>query len=147
MKDNYENYAGFGLTNTENALVIPYKDNDTQYGIFCPISMLCPVREWAIKKSLKEDSNLGGELVTVTEENICVYAYDKGDKRYIFCQNFIDDTYDSLHIQTSEKYQKISVIKVGAEDGVPVDFAYENGEYTINETLTAQQSYILVCEK
>ena len=147
MKDNYENYAGFGLTNTENALVIPYKDNDTQNGIFCPISMLCPVREWAIKKSLKEDSNLGGELVTVTEENICVYAYDKGDKRYIFCVNFTDDTYDSLHIQTSEKYQKISVIKVGAEDGVPVDFAYENGEYTINETLTAQQSYILVCEK
>ena len=147
MKNNYENYAGYGLTNTENALVIPYKDNDTQYGIFFPYAMLCPVREWAIKKSLKEDSNLGGELVTVTEENICVYAYDKGDKRYIFCVNFTDDTYDSLHIQTSEKYQNIRVIKVGAEEGAPVDFAYENGEYTINETLTLQQSYILVCER
>ena len=146
MKDNYENYAGYGLTNTENALVIPYKDNDTQYGIFFPYAMLCPVREWAIKKSLKEDSNLGGELVTVTEENICVYAYDKGDKRYIFCVNFTDDTYDSLHIQTSEKYQKISVIKVGAEDGVPVDFAYENGEYTTLDIEKIKDSFKRACD-
>ncbi len=147
MKDNYERYAGYGITSPQNALVIPYKDNDTQYGEFCPAAMLCPVREWAIKKCLQEKSNLGGDFVAVAEENVCVYAYDKGDKRYIFCVNFIDDTYESLHIKTSEKYKNIRVIKVGADEGAPVDYTYENGEYVINETLIAQQSYILVCEK
>ena len=147
MKDNYERYAGYGITKTGNALVIPYKDNDTQYGEFCPSAMLCPVREWAIKKFLQEESNLGKDLVFVAEENVCVYAYDKGDKRYIFCVNFIDDTYDSLHIKMNEKYKNIQVIKVGAEQGAPVDYTFEKGEYTIKETLLAQKSYILVCER
>jgi hypothetical protein len=61
--------------------------------------------------------------------------------------NFIDDTYDSLHIKTNEKYKNIQVIKVGAEEGALVDYTYEKGEYTINETLLAQKSYILVCER
>lgn len=147
MKDNYENLAGAGITRTQKALVIPYKDNDTQYGLYWPVAMLCPLREHVIKKCLERESPLGKDLVYVAEENVSPYVYDKGDTRYIFLANFIDDSYPELHIKMKEKYKDIKVIKVGAEEGVAVDYEYKEGEYVIKEPLLLQQSYILICQK
>lgn len=146
VRDWQENYAGDAITRVNNALVIPYKDNDTEMGIYWPVGMLCPLREHVIKKSLFNDSPFGSELFFLAEENVSPYVYEKEGKTYIICSNFVDDDYPQLHLKTKREFSKISVVKVGAEKQTLAKYCKENGEYVISECLEAQSSYMLVCE-
>ena len=56
-------------------------------------------------------------------------------------EDFETNTYN-----VSEKFDKISIIKVGAEEFVPAKYTVVDSEYVIEECLKAQTSYMLVCE-
>ena len=146
VKDYKEVYAGDAITRVNNALVIPYKDNDTEMGIYFPVGMLCPLREHVIKKALLKDSPFTDELYFIAEENVSPYVYVKDGKTYIIVSNFVDDDYPQIHLKTTKKFNKISIVKVGAETPTPAKYTYSNGEYVIDECLKLQSSYTLICE-
>ena len=83
VKDWQENYAGDAITQVNNALVVPYHDNDTEMEIYWPVGMLCPLREHVIKKSLLTDSPFTDELYFIEEENVSPYVFKKDGKTYI----------------------------------------------------------------
>ncbi len=146
VKDYKEVYAGDAITRVNNALVIPYKDNDTEMGIYFPVGMLCPLREHVIKKALLKDAPFTDELYFIAEENVSPYVYVKDGKTYIIVSNFVDDDYPQIHLKTTKKFNKISIVKVGAETPSPAKYTYSNGEYVIDECLKLQSSYTLICE-
>lgn len=146
VKDHKEVYAGDAITRVNNALVIPYKDNDTEMEIYFPVGMLCPLREYVIKKALLNDCPFNDDLYFVSEENVSPYVYVKDGKTYIIVSNFVDDDYPVIHLKTKKNFDKISIIKVGAEEFVPAKYNVVDGEYVIEECLKAQTSYMLVCE-
>ncbi len=75
---NYdEQTVGMGICKSKNALVFPYANTVSDQNV--PISLLCPLREYAIKKALREHSPAQESLFFVEEENVCVYAFDKGE--------------------------------------------------------------------
>ena len=78
--------------------------------------------------------------------HITTYVYVKDGKTYIIVSNFVDDDYPVIHLKANKKFDKISIIKVGAEEFVPAKYTVVDGEYVIEECLKAQNSYMLVCE-
>ena len=144
-KNYKDEYFGDAFTRVGTSLIIPYQDNDSHLGIPFPISMLCPLREYVVKKYLSQIP-VNGETVCVEEENVCPYLFEKDGKDYIFCVNFVDDDYPRLHLKTSKRYSSIEIVEVGAEKGRTASFVYENGEYLIDEYLAPQSSFVLICK-
>ena len=143
-KNYKDEYFGDAFTRVGNSLIIPYQDNDSHLGIPFPISMLCPLREYAVNKYLSQIP-FCDEIVSIAEENVCPYFFEKDGKDYLFCVNFVDDDYLQLHIRTDKKYSSIQIVAVGEEKGRDAKFFYENGEYIVDEPLAAQTSYVLIC--
>ena len=68
---NYdESVVGDGIVKVNNALIIPYENTRSDQQV--PISLLCPLREYAIKKALMENPFGVGSLYFVEEENVCI---------------------------------------------------------------------------
>jgi hypothetical protein len=143
-KNYKDEYFGDAFTRVGDSLIIPYQDNDSHLGIPFPVSMLCPLREYAVNKYLSQIP-FRNEIVSITEENVCPYVFEKNGKDYLFCVNFVDDDYPQLHIKTEKKYSSIQIVAVGEEKGRDAKFVYQNGEYLVDECLFAQTSYVLIC--
>ena len=146
VKDFKEDLAGNAITKVNNALVVPYKDNDTEMDIFIPIGMLCPLRDYVIKKALLEQSPYQDEFVYIAEENVCPYVYKKDGITYIFCVNFVDDDYSQLHLKMPMQFKSICVLREEDISGKTVQYERNGDDYIISEPLKAQSSYVLVCK-
>lgn len=62
----------------------------------------------------------------------------------MLCVNFIEDDYPKLHIQTDKEYRSLQIVSVENPTPHTPAYAYENGVYTISETLKGQESYMLI---
>ena len=140
---NYdESVVGDGIVKVNNALIIPYENTRSDQQV--PISLLCPLREYAIKKALMENPFGVGSLYFVEEENVCIYAFDKGEKVYMVCMNFVDDDYKGLHLDMPYNFDNIKVFTADNEKVRQASYVYENGRYKVNNLLRAQESYVLI---
>jgi hypothetical protein len=109
-----------------------------------PISLLCPLREFVIKKALLNNPYGVEKLYCVDEENVCIYVFDKGEKVYIVCMNFIDDDYDRLHLDMPYVFDNIKFFTPDNDEVRQASYVYENGRYSIRNQLKAQESYVLI---
>lgn len=143
---NYnEQKVGSGIVRSNNAVVIPFTEKNSDAGIDFPVSMICYLREYAIKKAIMSFENLQ-DLYFVKEENVCLYAHKIDGKTYLACVNFVDDEYEKLHIYSRENFNKIKVISDIYPDGKQAKFNKKGNEYVIEELLPAQNSYLLEME-
>ncbi len=145
MLDYYENIVGEGIVQTGNALIFPYTGKSRDLNM--PISLLCPLREYAIKQAIEQSGIDAKGLCFVQEENVCPYLFEKDGKTYIMLVNFSDDEYESVHIMKKERYQTMQALTVDAPAGKEVSFSYEGGMYALNLILPACSSLLLVCER
>ncbi|MBO5480130.1 MAG: hypothetical protein J6A63_02950 [Clostridia bacterium] len=145
LLDYNEEKAGDGIVRVNRALVFPYANTRSDQRV--PISLLNPLREYAIKSALAANGVNEKQLYFVREENVCIYAFDKGDIVYLVCVNFVDDDYEHLYLKTPYPFENVKIFTPDNDTVRYVSYAYENGTYRINHTLKAQQSYVLVCYK
>lgn len=138
-----EEVVGSGICTVGNALIFPYANTNTEINL--PISLICPLREKAIKKALIDRENVKDELYYVEEENVCVYAFEKEDAYYFVFVNFSDDDYDSLHFYSSQFIKDMKIFTPDNANVRSVSYTNENGKCEIKHKLKAQESYVIVC--
>lgn len=140
---NYnEEKIGEGIVSVGNTLIFPYANTRSDQKV--PISLLCPLREYAVKTALKNNAVDTKNLYFIEEENVCLYVFDKGDIVYMVCVNFVDDDYSHLHIQSPYAFDDIKIFTPDNDTVRYVSYVCENGKYLVNHTLKAQESYVLV---
>lgn len=143
---NYsEEKVGTAIVSVKNALIFPYQNVRSDQNV--PISLICPLRAYAVKTALQNNRVNTKALYFIQEENVCIYAFDKGDTVYMVCVNFVEDDYSTLHIQTPYAFEKLEIFTPDNAAVRAVDNVYENGGYTVKHTLKGQQSYVLVGRK
>ena len=143
---NYnEEKVGEGIVSVGNTLIFPYQNVHSDQNV--PISLICPLREHAVKTALKNNAVNTNELYFVQEENVCIYAFDKGDNVYMICVNFAEDDYSKLHIQSPYKFDELKIFTPDNDVIRAVANVYENESYIVNYTLKGQESYVLVGQK
>ena len=140
--DCNEKEFGAGICVVNNALIFPYANTVSDQRV--PISLLCPLREYAIKQALTANEITQKELFFLDEENVCMYVFDKEDISYLVCVNFSDDDYDKLHFQCNRIFEQLKIFTPDNDTVRPVSYICANGEYSINHKLKGQQSYVLV---
>ncbi|MBQ8294967.1 MAG: hypothetical protein IJX87_00880 [Clostridia bacterium] len=145
LLDYNEQIVGVGICQVHNALILPYANTNSDQNV--PISLLCPLREYVIKQALQTYAADRKNLFFIQEENVCIYAFDKGDVLYLVCINFSDDDYEQLHIQTNRLFRSFHIITPQNAAARPVSYICENGDIVIKHTLKAQQSYVLAGAK
>ena len=143
LLDYTEKTVGDGICNVNNALIFPYANSVSDQNV--PIALICPLREKAIKQALLENAVSKDELFFVEEENVCVYTYKKETATYIVFVNFSDDDYEHVHFYSSRLFKCMKIFTPDNATIRDVSHINENGHYTINRTLKAQESYVLVC--
>ena len=136
----YEERVGAGITKVNNVLIFPYENIDTDQKV--PISLICYLREYAIKKGIAE-SEFNQDNYFVKEENVCPYAFEKDGTTYIVLSNFADDDYENIHLKTTFNYNNIEILTVDFPEFKKAKFVFENDEYCLNEILNAQHSIVL----
>ena len=140
---NYdETVVGAGICEVGNALIIPYANTRSDQQV--PISLLCPLREFVIKEALRNNRVNISDLYFVDEENVCMYAFDKGDKVYMVCVNFVDDDYNDLHFDAPHLFDNIKYFTPDNENVRQAGFICENGRYKFRHVLKAQESLVLI---
>lgn len=140
---NYdEKKVGEGICMVGNALIFPYANTHSDQHV--PIALLCPLREYAVKQALRDNQVTQKNLFLLQEENVCIYAFDKGDIVYMVCMNFVDDDYEKLHFEASWRFENVKIFTPDNHAVHSVAYLCENERYTIHHTLKAQQSYVLV---
>lgn len=142
MIDHEEKTVGEGICAVGNALIFPYANTRSDQRV--PISLICPLREYVVKKALSENPVTKENLFFVREENVCMYAFDKGDTVYMVCMNFVDDDYDKLHFESTCPFEDVKIFTPDNASVRSVAYVCENGKYTINHALKAQQCCVLV---
>lgn len=141
MLGSDEKTVGDGIVQTGNVLIIPYMNTRSDQKV--PISLICPLREYVIKRALSESGFAPDSLYFAREENVCVYAFDGGDRIYMVCMNFVDDDYPVLHLDLPYSFEKITVFAPDGQGEREASYSSRNGEYTIDNLLKAQESYLL----
>ena len=145
--DAYERVVGNAITALPNALIIPYVETCGDWDVHYPATMLHPLRGYSVKKALKENGVKTSELFYTDEENVCPYVFDKADVTYIVCVNYVEDTYDSLHLRTENVYREIKIITPEVCEEQAVDYTYQDGVYEILTPVKAMSSFVLICKK
>lgn len=140
--NRYEEVVGAGITQVGNVLVLPYES----YSTIMPYALFSPLREIVLKRAITANRK-DTSLFFAKEENVALYAHDKADSICLLCVNFVEDDLPQLHIQTDGEYSRLQIVSV--EDPTPHTpaYVYENGVYTISETLKGQESYMLILKK
>ena len=142
MLDYNEQTIGDGIVSVGNTLIFPYANTRSDQKV--PISLLCPLREYAVKTAIQNNAVNTKNLYFIEEENVCLYVFDKGDIVYLVCVNFVDDDYQHLHIQSPYAFDDIKIFTPDNGTVRYVSYVCENGKYLVNHTLKAQESYVLV---
>ena len=146
MCDYSENKVGEGICSVHNALVIPFANITSDRNM--PITLVHPLREFAVKKALTGNKVNTHELYFVEEENVCVYVFDKGEKLHIVFVNFSDDDYDELHVKTPVSLETATVFTPENTDEKKLAPVLGiDGYYTIKEPLKGQESYVVTIRK
>ena len=145
LLDHREEVVGSGICAVKNALIFPYANTYTELNL--PISLICPLRERAIKTAILENEVVKDALFYVEEENVCVYAFEKEDAFYFVFVNFSDDDYDALHFYSSRLFKDMKIFTPDNASVRNVSYINENGKCEIKHTLKAQESYVIVCKK
>jgi len=140
---NYnEEVVGVGICEVGNCLIIPYANEYSDQGL--PISLICPLREFVIKEALRINGVSVSDLFFVDEENVCMYAFDKGEKVYMVFVNFVDDDYAELHFDAPFLFDNIKYFNVDNAETRQASFICENNRYTFKHGIKAQESIVLV---
>ena len=143
---NYnEEKVGDAIVSVGNTLVFPYKN--INFYRYIPISLICPLRAYAVKEALRNNAVNSKALYFIQEENVCIYAFDKGDKVYMICVNFAEDDYPQLHIQSPYVFDDLKIFTPDNDMVRTVANVCENGSYTVNQILKGQESYVLIGKK
>ena len=66
---------------------------------------------------------------------------------YLVCMNFVDDDYDNLHLDMPYVFDNIKFFTPDNDNVRQASYIYGDGRYKINNTLKAQESYVLICYK
>ena len=144
MLDYSEKVVGDGITRIGNALIFPYTGISRDLNM--PISLLCPLREYAIKQAIEECFADKSGICYVAEENVCPYVFEKDGKTYIQIVNFSDDAQESLHLRLWKTYKKISVITPKKPCEKRLSFKNNGGMYALKYKMPACSSVLLICE-
>ncbi len=143
---NYnEEKVGEGIVSVGNTLIFPYQNTHSDQNV--PISLICPLRAHAVKTALENNAVNRKELYFIREENVCIYAFDKGDNVYMVCVNFAEDDYPQLHIQSPYAFEELKIFTPDNDTVRIVANVCENGSYMVNHTLKGQESYVLIGQK
>jgi hypothetical protein len=143
---NYnEEKVGDGIVSVGNTLIFPYQNVRSDQNV--PISLICPLRAYAVKEALKNNAVNTKSLYFIREENVCIYAFDKGDTVYMVCVNFAEDDYATLHIESPYAFDELKIFTPDNDSVRIVANVCENGKYTVNHTLKGQESYVLIGKK
>lgn len=146
MCDYRENKVGEGICSVGNALVIPFNNVTTDRNM--PITLVHPLREYAVKKALLQNGVSTDGLYFVREANVCPYVFDKGDRLHIVCVNFSDDDHESLHLRLPVSLEGATVFTPENAEEQTLAFASDgDGNYEIKHTLKGQESYVLTVRK
>ena len=140
--NRYEKVVGAGITQVGNVLILPYES----YANAMPYALFSPLREIMLKRALFNNRK-ASVLFFAQEENVALYAFDKGDEVCLLCVNYVDDDYASLHIQTDKEYKEVQIIDMENATAHPLSYVYENGTYTVLDKLKGQESYLLILKK
>ena len=141
---NYdESVVGVGICQVGNALIIPYANTRSDQQV--PISMLCPLREFVIKEALMNNDVCIADLYLIEEENVCMYVFDKGERVYMVCMNFVEDDYKNLHFKAPHLFEDVKFFTPDNPNPHPASYVCESdGSYRINHVLKGQESYVLI---
>ncbi|MBQ3046801.1 MAG: hypothetical protein IJD54_02010 [Clostridia bacterium] len=144
---NYDQtVVGDGITEVNNVLIIPYANTRSDQQV--PISLLCPLREYVIKTALMNNPVTTAELYLVSQENVCPYVFDKGEKVYMVLMNYIDDTYKRIEFIAPYLFDNLKYFNADNETVRQAAFESDSeGNYKFNHPLKAQESLVVVCKK
>ena len=137
--------VGDAITQVGNVLIFPYANTHSDQQV--PISLLHPMREFVIKQALLSNPYGVSDLYMVDEENVCMYVFDREEKTYIVCMNFSDDYQDRLHLDAPYIFENMKFFTPDNDNVRQGSFVYEDGRYRVNNSLKAQESYVLICYK
>ena len=144
LYDHYENVFADGIVRTGNVLVFPFRGRSQDFPI--PISLLHPVREYAIKKAIDENSVSKSENFFVKQENICPYVFKKNDRTFILLANFSDDECRRIDFRTEQEFERVRVITPELPKEKTIGFEYEQGNYRLWQRIAPQSCIVLVCD-
>ncbi len=145
MLDMHESVVGDGITRVGNALILPYTGDTKDYTF--PLSLICPLREYVIKKAIGEGLWVNGTACFVAEENVCPYVFKKGVKTYILFVNFAEDACSSIRFTINAEYDRIRMFSPEKPDWKTIGFQYEGGQYRIKQPLQARSVVLFACDK
>ena len=143
---NYrENVVGEGIVQVGNALIFPFtgRTNDAKM----PISLLNPLREYALKTAIDKNTVEPTDVYFVEQENVCPYVFKANGKTYILLVNYSDDEFTRLTLKTNVEYDRLRLITPEAPREKTIGFEFERGTYWLQVRLGAQSCIALACEK
>ncbi len=135
---HFEKEIGFGITQANNALIIPYFDMKD-----IPYAMFNILREYCIKKAIFENAVCAEELFFIDEEGVIPYVFKKDDTYYVQCVNYSDDKYSEIHLRTKARFNSIKAITVEAPIENTVHFERLDNTYLVRVELNLKESMVL----
>ena len=139
----YEEVFGNGWTKVGNVLVDPHKTLSAKAAPM-PYALYHPLREYVLKTAMKQSGFLKEQTFFIAEENVAPYSFKKDGKTVLMCVNFCDDDYETLTIETGKEYKEIQIMTVSNPKARKANAIYQDGKYSINETLNGMESYVLL---
>ena len=143
--DYNEKVVGKGVCESKNALIFPYENIDSDQNV--PVSLLCALREHAIKYALAKNHINASELFFAAEENVCLYVFDKPDKYVVAAVNFGDDDFDEITISTNANFKSVCGFSPDNVNLRAIACKKTDNGCIISEKLPGGESMILVLEK
>lgn len=144
LYDYHEEAVADGIVRVGNVLVFPHRGKSVDFPI--PISLLHPVREYAIKKAIDEHAPNKEDMFFVQQQNVCPYVFKKEGRTYILLVNFSDDEYRRFDFRCGEEYDRIRIITPEAPKEKTIGFEYEQGNYWSWQKIPPQSCILLACD-
>lgn len=144
MYDYRENAVADAIVRVKNAVIIPYANTLSDQQL--PISLLHPMREYAIGKALGSDVRGAAELYHAEEPNVCMYVFDREGETLMTVMNFSDDDV-WLHFTAPCVYENIKFFTPDNAGVRQCSFVFENGRYAVKDVLKAHESFVLIGQK
>lgn len=146
MLDQYENVVGDGITQSCNALILPFTGNTPDFNY--PVALICPLRAYVIKKAIGENPVSQNEICFTYNENVCPYMFEKGGKTYIMLTNFAEDNGDGIRLKLNMEFSRVRLLTPDNPEWKTIGFEYEQGNYRMNNKyIQARSTILLVCDK
>ena len=120
--------------------ILPYQNVNSEINL--PLSLICPLREEAIKRAIMSGDN-SKELFFVEGETNCIYTFRCADGVYALIVNFTDDDFEDIRLNTVLDISDAEILTVKTPTFTKLSIDKTQNGYIINHELKAQESLVL----